>query len=226
MKVHTYTFRGKTIDVYMATVEDIQNKVKDKNYLEFTDKGITTRLFVKALRVNDQSYSVSVDYFFKESVKVTVEGEEVETETFASKSLSEVEKFNYYLNIYTSEIDGMMGDFIRKGQLNILSVAKNYKNGNSFIGDFAYPTNPLSNYSWMQPITYDLATTQTGVTVTVVDSKEEYNLEYSLDKGVTYQDLLETEIPLEVGNYTILIRAKEELYPFPSNFSILEHIEL
>ena len=45
MKVHSYTYRGKTVDVYKATVSDIENSLKDKNYLEFTDKGITTRLF-------------------------------------------------------------------------------------------------------------------------------------------------------------------------------------
>jgi hypothetical protein len=222
MKVHSYTYRGKAVDVYKATVEDVENKLKDKNYLEFTDKGITTRLFVKALRVNDQSYSIAVDYFFKEIVKSVVEGEEIETETFSSKSLSEV-ALDSYVNLYKSEVDGMMGGFIRNGQFNLLSLAKNYKTGLPFIGELPYPSNPLNNYSWMQPLSYDLATTETGVTVTIVDTKVEYNLEYSLD-GVTYQDLVETEIPLEVGDYTIIIRAKEELYPFPSSFTIVEPI--
>ena len=76
MKVHSYKFRGKTIDIYRATVEDIDNELQNKNYLEFTDKGITTRLFVKGLRINDQSYSISVDYFFKEIVKSTVKDDE------------------------------------------------------------------------------------------------------------------------------------------------------
>jgi hypothetical protein len=223
MKVHSYTYRGKTVDVYKATVSDIENSLKDKNYLEFTDKGITTRLFVKALNVNDQSQSITVDFFFKEVVKSTTdEGVDIETETFASKSLSET-SIGSYVNLYKSEVEGMLGDFIRHGQFDILALAKNYKTGSYFIGEMAYPCNSLNNYSWMQPLSYDLTTTETGVTVTVVDTLESYNLEYSLD-GETYQDLVETEIPLEVGSYTITVRAKEELYPFPSNFSILEPV--
>jgi len=226
MKVHSYKFRGKTIDIYRATVEDIDNELQNKNYLEFTDKGITTRLFVKGLRINDQSYSISVDYFFKEIVKSTVKDDEgndveLETETFSSKSLSETVT-GTYANLYKSEVDGMLGEFIRHGQFNVLTEAKNYKTSNYFIGALSYPSNPLNNYNWMQPITYNLATTDTGVTVTIVDTREDYNLEYSLDKGKTYKDLVDTEIPLDYGNFTILIRAKEELYPFPQSFSIVE----
>ena len=221
MKVHSYTYRGKLVDVYEATIDDITNFRGNKNYLEYTDKGITTRVYIKSFSSNDQSYTLSVNCFFKELVKsLDGEGAEIETETFSSDEIRH-SVLGKYLQFYSSEVTGMMGGFIRRAEINALVEVKNYKTGKLFIGESAYPNNPLTN-SWMQPLSYDLTTTETGVTVVIIDTKVEYNLEYSLDGGKTYDNLIETEIPLTVGSYTILIRAKEELYPFAESFSIVE----
>jgi hypothetical protein len=216
MLAHTYTYRGKTIDVYKASLEDINNKETYKNYLEFTEGDITTKLFLKGLDINDQQYSLTVHYFYKKYVGGVLVFESKPTYTTV---------LDEYAMFYGTNVDGLLGDFIRFGQLNTIAGCIDYATGEYFIGEFGFPFNPLTGYSAMQPITYDLATTETGVTVTVVDTKAEYNLEYSLDGGATYADLVATEIPLAAGNYTIIVRAKEELYPFPSSFVIPQTIE-
>jgi hypothetical protein len=221
MKVHSYTYNGKVVDVYKATIDDIKNGLKYKNYIEFKDKGIITRLYVKSFSCNDQNYTITVKYFFKQFVKSISDGVEIETETFSSDEITKTIT-DKYLSFYTASVDGMMGEFIRHGQFNAIVDEKNYKNGEYFIGDYSYPTNPLKNYDWMQPLNYNLTLSETGVTVNVIDTSDNYNLEYSLNGGDSYEDLIETEIPLELGSYTILIRAKEELYPFLKSFSIVD----
>lgn len=216
MKIHSYTYKGKTVDVYKASLEDINNKEKYQNYLEFTEDSITTRIYVKGLGINDQQYSLTVHYFFKKFVGDVL--------VFESKPAYK-RVTDEYAMFYNVSVDGLLGDFIRFGQLNTIAGDFDFTTGEYFIGEFAFPFNPINGYAPMQPITYDLTTTETGVTVTVVDTKAEYNLEYSIDGGVTFQDLVETEIALEPGNYTIIVRAKEELYPFPSSFVIPQTIE-
>jgi len=216
MKTHTYTYRGKTVDVYKASLDDIANKEQYKNYLEFTENGITTKVYLKGLEINDQQYSLTVKCFFKRYVGDIL--------VFESKPSYKTVTDEYAM-FYGVNVDGLLGDFIRFGQLNTIAGDFDFTTGEYFIGEYAFPFNPLNGYAPMQPITYDLTTTETGVTVSVVDTKEEYNIEYSLDGGVTYDDLVETEIALEPGNYTIIVRAKEELYPFPSSFTIVEPYE-
>lgn len=224
MLAHTYTYRGKTINVYKASVADIENKVQDQNYLEYVDKGVTYRIYVRGFSVNDQLYTLSVEYFLKKFIDtVDSEGNPTEENIHEGRAITK-SVTDKYETFYKNSVDGMQGDFIRAAQFNSITEEKNYLTGEYFIGEFAYPANPLNNYTWMQPITYDLATTETGVTVTVVDTKAEYNLEYSLDGGTTYADLVATEIPLAAGSYEIIVRAKEELYPFPTSFSIIDPI--
>lgn len=212
MKVHSYTYRGKTVDVYKASLEDVSNKEQYKNYLEFAEGDITWRIYLKGLEINDQQYTLTVHYFFKKFVGDVLVFESKPT----YKKVS-----NEYEMFYNIEASGLLGDFIRFGQLNTIAGDFDFKTGKHFIGEFAFPFNPITGYSPMQPLSYDLVTTETGVTIEIVDTKEEYNIEYTLD-GETYYDLEEGEIALEPGNYPIIVRAKEEMYPFPSSFTIVE----
>ena len=73
----------------------------------------------------------------------------------------------------------------------------------------------------MQPITFNLATTTTGTTVTIVDTGDGYVLEYCLDDPEgTYAPLPAGEIPASAGDHVIYIKDQTQNYPFYQKFTV------
>jgi len=140
-----------------------------------------------------------------------------------------------------TEVDGNMidGSVIRKPSIKILgSYDKLYNTTGNFsniikaqlnevskkeIAEDCFAFNPYNNYEEIQPITFDLNSSSTGVTVSVIDKPLEGELLYSIGEGSEdWVSLPTNEIPLPVGEYVIYIKNSIENIPFKGEFQIIE----
>ena len=200
-QVHTIQYRGRTLtaQVSINPEETYIREVLSPFKTESLD-------LVGFEELNFNTRNIAVVY----NKGVIVEGEVYSNRQPAISDSSEYERF------FTMNTDETLGYSLLKPAVNTVSQFE--------IGKDCIFFNSLKNFEPLQPITYDLTTTETGVTVTIVDkpldSSLVYTLDNPLDPSANWTPLVDTQINLPLGDYGISILNPVDGYPFYQPFKV------
>ena len=201
VQLHTIQYRGRTLTSQVSINPE-------ETYIREVLSPLKTSSFdlVGFEELNFNTRNIAVVY----NKGVIVEGEVYSNRQPAISDSSEYERF------FTMNTDETLGYSLLKPAVNTVSQFE--------IAEDCIFFNSLKNFEPLQPITYDLTTTETGVTVTIVDkpldSSLVYTLDNPLDPSATWTPLVETEIALALGDYGISILNPVDGYPFYTPFKV------
>jgi len=185
------TFRGKTLTFNVE-------KGVNKNFISEIN-GVENKKFASiGHETNNNTEVLSVNYL----QFVEVGGEVVEGSNVFKKP---VRTFGSYDKFYS--LSGEFSELV-KAELNAISEFEFNKNCIAF--------NPLKGFNPIQPITCDYVTSETGVTVDVIDQPLDSTLLYCIGdpKNGNWLPLPTDEIPLGTGVYSFYVMNQSDGYPF------------
>lgn len=210
MSDHKFTVRGVE---YTVTSSLYINQVS------FIEAGVSKTLDLKDVGFGLPSYSkdsngdrTSEQNVGKLKLSYTSESK-LSEEVFTKKMPDIYSNDTEYEAFYTTVTKGEAGLFVHKAALNAIIKA------NAGSNDFVSAYNPAKDFAPFQPIVFDITSSTTGVTVSVVNSPGG-SLVYSIDGFETMQPLSLGEIPV-TGEGEIAVMSQEDGFPSYKPFNIV-----
>ena len=200
--IHIIQFRGRTLTF------NVERGV-NSNFISEVD-GLRTKKFCSlGHQTNNNSEVLSLKYL----QLIEVGNEVVEGSNFVKPQIRVFGSYPRFIS--------MSGDFagLIKAELNFISEIEIDRQCIAF--------NPLKSFEPMQPITMDFITSETGVTVNIIDKPDSSTLLYTIgdpeNVSAVWLPLPSLEIPLPVGVYDFYVINQSDGYPFGYNkaFTIL-----
>ena len=185
--MNTLQYRGIEIKIEFT---------EETHYFELTENGVVTRIIVNAPSVSDSVKQITLNSTIQ---KLDNLGNVI------APAISKTHLFDdlaTYAKWYNYSFSGIGGLFWFAPSFNGI-LSEYFKDAN------LYCWNPLANFTFFQPIIFDVVTTQTSATVTIVDGSE--TIEYSID-GLTWQESNVFEGLTENTEYTIYARNTVDLW--------------
>ena len=160
--MNTLQYRGTEIKVEFT---------EETHYFELTENGVVTRIIVNAPSVSDSVKQITLNSTIQ---KLDNLGNVI------TPAISKTHLFDdlaTYTKWYNYSFSGIGGVFLFAPSFNGI-LSKYFKDSN------LYCFNPLANFTFFQPIIFDVVTTQTSATTTIVDGSG--TIEFSID-GLVWQ---------------------------------------
>ena len=190
---HTIQFRGKTLTY------NIERGV-NKNFISEVNGVQTKKLCSLGHETNNNSEVLSLEYL----QLIEVDGEVIAGSNVVKPKISVFGSYDKFLYM-----NGAFNGLI-KAELNFISEVE-YSNQ-------CIAFNPLDNFTPIQPVTMDFVTTETGVTVNIIDEPIDSSLVYCIGDpqslSANWLPLPENEIPLPYGVYSFFVMNDMDGYPF------------
>lgn len=179
-------YRGKEIKIELNN-----NEV----YFHFLENGVETRIIVDAPSISLMTKQIVLNWLKQKLDNLG----NVIASTTSNKRFDDLATWNKWANY----------DFAGKGMVTNFAPSFNGILAEYFKDENLYCWNPLNNFTFFQPLIFDVATTETTATVTIIDGIG--TIEYSKD-GLMWQtsnvfEGLETDT-----EYTIYARTTEDMW--------------
>lgn len=205
--IHTISFRGKEL-VFNVEKGVNTNFISEVNGLQ------TKKLCSIGHQTNNNSEALSLRYL----QLIEVGGEVVQGSTVLKPQISTIGSYEKFLS--------MSGDFstLINAELNFIAEEEYSSQCIAF--------NPLKSFEPIQPITMDFITSDTGVTVDIIDKPEDSTLLYTIgnpeSESANWLPLPTDEIPLSKGSYNFFVINQDDGYPFgfDNAFTISENLPI
>ena len=185
--MNTLQYRGTEIKVEFT---------EETHYFELTENGVVTRIIVNSPSVSDAVKQITLNSTIE---KLDNLGNVIAPAISQKKLFDDLATYTKW---YNYSFTGVGGVFWFAPSFNGI-LSEYFKDEN------LYCWNPLANFTFFQPIIFDVVTTQTSATATIIDGSE--TIEFSID-GLVWQESNVFEGLTENTEYTIYARNTVDLW--------------
>lgn len=179
---------------------------ENTHYFEFVENGVNTRIIVNAPSVSDSIKQIVLNSTIQ---KLDNLGNVIASSVKQTKVFDDLATYTKWYN-YT--FAGIGGVFWFAPSFNGI-LAEYFKDEN------LYCWNPLNNFTFFQPLIFDVTTTETTATVTIVNGSG--TIEYSKD-GLNWQSSNVFVDLVANTEYTIYARTIEDMWQSKETCKTLE----